>query len=868
MGNFLNPLARAEGNILVAKDGSVWASYLLTGINISPYNPATLLDGQKQNELLFSALSQMDSTDILLSGIKTRTDPDVLAGRVVQGLRQGTTEEYPDLLEQISLFHERCKRGEYTEFQRVYVLSVKIFTGFSAGKTAFAKAGAVNPLEGVDFAKVRKQESEIFGLIPNAFLPARTTPEHLIWLHERTRTRGLSVPFLPTSAQQQPFNAKGFSSVLIKKTADTDVVLDEFIEATAQGRTQKARKSRFGQFTRNYASTRYGQALAVHSPEQRTDAMPDGPSALQSMMAVAGYPTRDTTTINTFTYLVDQAIGVDADFALRMNFSQEVIGVDHLRRFGKTLSTEAAANVTDHYDEEGYQDRRIEAKKMHNAVRDEPGPRGLQIAAIFAFADPNRKRLTSAMRSIRQHFEGNQFRIVHPVGGQFDLLTQMLPGVPCSELVTELKATTTVRKFSACMPLRRTTVGDAVGIPIAINKENALGQIVLMDLLNATDKGNASLALAAGQGGGKSMMMKAILGWMHDLKRPSYVIDPSPHGEYQVYCSQLGQVQVIDVLSGRVSLDPLKVFADDPELAQQVFLEVMLPLLDLDPHSAQALLLSEAVSPKNRAGRNINSTRDLIDLLATGTMGANESAEPLLRRLQLWAGQRYTKALFDPIRDTGHVERLDGFRPNHQVPTVVFRTAGLPVYKGELREGIPMNKRYSQVMYTLIARITLHHFTQYRGICGLFADELSVLDGSTVLEDLIKTPDRGGRKEGNFVVVANQDARGYDGENFAMIKKKMILKQDTKANASAAFNWADIPATDRLMNRMLTDTTPFDKNNNNMPVAGREGEGWYNDGFGNIARIQTIPVISERRRRYADTTSSKMIRASDLVKTV
>ena len=97
--------------------------------------------------------------------------------------------------------------------------------------------------------------------------------------------------------------------------------------------------------------------------------------------------------------------------------------------------------------------------------------------------------------------------------------------------MTNLLQTSTAYWFSGAMPVRRSFAGDSVGMPIAVNKENANGQIILLDLLNATDKGNASIALTGAQGGGKSHLMKLILLFVTALNRYATVIDHSKHGE-------------------------------------------------------------------------------------------------------------------------------------------------------------------------------------------------------------------------------------------------------------------------------------------------------------------------------------------------
>jgi hypothetical protein len=79
-----------------------------------------------------------------------------------------------------------------------------------------------------------------------------------------------------------------------------------------------------------------------------------------------------------------------------------------------------------------------------------------------------------------------------------------------------------------------------------------------------------------------------------------------------------------------------------------------------------------------------------------------------------------------------------------------------------------------------------------------------------------------------------------------------------------ALEWVGAPATNFLTDRMLNDTSPPDPDDNNRPTKGREGEGWYNDGNGNLIRVKIPDHMREDRKRMSDTTSSRMIRAEDL----
>lgn len=864
MGDYLVPLEDAKDNLVYTSEGRVWATYYLRGINTTPYRASSLTTAQSENKALFNALSVLPTDDILLGGFKASTRPEDILARVIDGIPNLSAESHPEMNAEINEFDAQLEAGLWRECSREIVLAVEIPTAGSASARALSKASGGDVFADLDRVRVLEAERELFAVLPATFKPRRGGPEMLHWMHDRMRTRGLEVIPMPKGQSATRFNPKSFADVMIYKAADSDAITDTFIDRMRQGvvttvktkRRAEDREKWLAQFRRNFRSVRWGTALSVHSVGERTDSMPDGPGSRQALIAIESYPTVKTAVINTFTYLVDQAIGLDGDWALRLSFDQEGLSVDNARKFKRTLGMESDANSEDEFDADDYGNRWREVQALQAAAKEEPKPRGMRVAAIFALADPNPQILENNVRSVIEQFESNHFAVTRPVGGQFELLKMMLPGSSRTEFGTELQQDTTTHLFSACMPVRRTHAGDAVGMPFAINKENDLGQIIHLDVLGATDKGSGSLAATGAQGSGKSLTFKRIIAFMAAVGAKTVVVDQSTHGEYEVFARGLTKVEVVDALYPNVSLDPLKVMPYGQ--GKTVFLDLMLPLMGLSHDSAEALLLSECLSEKSRAAHSINSSRDLMDYLRD-RVGTPEG-ERLHRALKFWAGQSYTKALFDPLDSSGRPVILPAYNPS--ALCVVFRTRGLDVYYGDLTDQTTPSQRFAQVLYTAIAEVTAFDFSRTPEVCGFIADEVSFLKGSNVLEKLVRKPDRVGRKERNFVVAGSQLADDLDAENYGLIRKKLAMKQDTDENAPAALAWVGVPPTPKQIERMKTDTSPADPDDNNKVKAGRHGEGWFNDGV-TVVRSKTFPMLRPDHARLADTTSSVMIRVED-----
>ena len=92
----------------------------------------------------------------------------------------------------------------------------------------------------------------------------------------------------------------------------------------------------------------------------------------------------------------------DADFTLRMRFSQALVETKSVGPTQSVTSFEGTANAADEFEAYDYDNRRAELRKFHYAVRSKSGPRGMQVTAIFAFASSDLDYLEST------HLGGNR----------------------------------------------------------------------------------------------------------------------------------------------------------------------------------------------------------------------------------------------------------------------------------------------------------------------------------------------------------------------------------------------------------------------------------------------------------------------------
>lgn len=878
MGSHVPPLRRRRGNVIFAEDGSVWCNYLLRGLNVNSYRPETAASAQDSHELLYTALSEIPTDDIMLTGFRVRRDPIDTMNAITGGIPDWDPQRYRYLGGLLNDFYRRMLSGEYVEFDRVYWLAISQSSRRRMAERLVSTVVETDPHEGLDWADLQEFEKHCLAAIPAEFKPRRTTPAHVDWAFERAVNRGLAVPMLTSGAPEAATSSeRAYPEVLFDEAAEASALYTTFLSDLDNGRdyTKNLSKAdrRLSLFKR-FRTLSAGKSLSISQPDKRTAEMPDGPTSYQSMLGIARYPASYTYAVSSFTYLVDQAIGVDADFTLRLRFSQDLVETTTVSDVERDLVSEGIANASDEFEAWDYDNRRAELRQFHDAVRSRSGPRGVQVAAIFAFGSNDLDYLRERTAAVAQQFRSNGYTTLTPVGGQKELWTMMMPGSRRTRLGDDLLQTSTAYWFSGAMPIRRSYAGDLVGMPIAVNKENANGQIILLDVLNATDKGNASIALTGAQGGGKSHVMKLIFLFVTALNRYATAIDHSKHGEWAVYARRIARVQVVNAATGAspdglVSMDPLKCLPSP--VAETVMMAHYLPLFEIDTKSAEAAFLAKILHPDFRAVRGISSTRRLMDWLKTT---GDPEARLLLLNFEHWAALPFAAAFIDPpLRgdaDPGRppfddISDLAARMESGTMPhATVFRTHDLPVYRGNNPASASDLNKWAAAVYGSISRMTAHRFGQIRGTCVFFGDEISFLKGNEdVVELLIRSPDRTGRKDGNFIVAASQHADDFD-HNYAMIEKKAALRQKNKGNAIAALSLVEMPVLDSLVDMMIHQTSPPDPENNNLTRAGRYGEGWWNDGNNNTVRVQFLPILSDSLSRFADTTSSRMIRETDL----
>lgn len=843
------------------EDSTAWAHYLIQGINYSPVSDDSFTAAQDLHERLFTHLSNYPHREFKLHGLKTHIPLQETMDRINGGIPADfTPETYPITAKDISAFRSRKEKGSLKEFTRVYWLSVQLEDPNTSAShsllPSFVKTKTWGDTEIEDFTK---EERAFFDELPEEFNAERTTPEHMYWVADRVRYRGLkTVPLPDTHDGAGVIHSRGvqsFPPVEIDKYADVQPLLDDFVAEYLEDDDETMERGT-RTFRQNYHAAKWSHMLSVSNLDSSNEALPSGLTSFQANLMITKYPEYESTRLMSYTAIVDQYLGVDADFTLLFSFDPSMLQKDSIRKLRSALSYNANSTSKDDLDMAEYQSTGDEMTQFHSNILNNDIP--MKVCTIFTFADSNRKRLSKQLEKISTAFSNSGFETSHIGGGQYDMFLQSMPGTKTSKLSEAYKQATTVKRFAPTFPMRRSNSGDLKGIPIAVNKSNALGNIIYYDVLGAPDKGNSSMVALGSQGSGKSYFMKNLIRWTAGLHCVVHVFDPSPHGEYEVFSRALANqddkvsVDILNFSNPRYNIDPLQIYTD-AATAKLKFERIMYPLLGITPESSVSGMITELLGEDNRAVYNIHTTRDLMNHLRGQSSVNTETRseiERVVNMLRYVGNTTVGRALVD----------LRGELPPLKASTtmLVYRTHDLKVMKRN--EEPTTEKKIGSALYLAASEYTSYLFTSINHPCFTFGDEMSFLsDAPQTLENLVKNPTRQGRKYKNALVAGSQDAEDVDNSAYTQVSKTMVFRQDKDTNAEAALKFAGLPTNQDMVYNLQHETSPRDPNGDGV-IPGREGEGWYVDGINFPVRMQTLPSMTTSQHQASNTTASQMLR--------
>jgi hypothetical protein len=405
-------------------------------------------------------------------------------------------------------------------------------------------------------------------------------------------------------------------------------------------------------------------------------------------------------------------------------------------------------------------------------------------------------------------------------GTQEELWVALQPSAPRSPAMDRHAAETTVPEFAEIAPFTTAAIGHTDGPMIARNLTSGLGEIVRFAAEKLILAGRAAaIAIIASIGGGKSTLGKIMAIFAHlrgdpwgALDRSNIVDEDHPEGigEWAVLAEVLpkGTMQVIDITNDPPgSVDPLKVWADDPQTAAKHTYNMHVELLEgmSGPDGRlQKLALAEALEPAKITMHGLVSQMALARYL----MSLDDPHARLVgRKIQVWQYRPFAAAIFK--------EELPALTLSAR--GTVIRTHGLSlptadkVLNPALNEKLHPEERYATVVYALASVFLKAAFRKQAHRRGrpsyIFVDEAWTVTRNPIsMKDILEVDLRESTRKGFTVVVlmTHDAARDLSDEAFQLITTKFLGRAEDKRLAVSNAEWFDsMPVTDDLISDLM-----------------------------------------------------------------
>ncbi|ASL12275.1 ATP-binding protein (plasmid) [Mycobacterium europaeum] len=495
--------------------------------------------------------------------------------------------------------------------------------------------------------------------------------------------------------------------------------------------------------------------------------------------------------------------------------------------------------------------------------------RPLHAAFLIAVGAPDHETLDYSIKRLREELTASgQIAIRHYRGAQTKLWAAFNPAAPTHKTtVDQFTQPTTTKKWSRFVPFTSSMVGNSTGILLGFNRNNALNSAVLLDLPAAARRNrNPCLVCSGALGYGKSYAAKRITRGEIQRGAQAFIVDPGT--EWQKALVDVANKAVIDMAGNQFSCDPLRVFP--PGLAGGYWLDYMIPMMSLDPHSVAVRRLRAILQADVAAALGITSTAALMKYIShiqAPTTGPDDRAPQVIRladdlapigaALQSWATHDFTRAIFDPTLPVPDLATLD---------VTIWLTGSLDLPTADemntphLYERLSDRKRASVAIYGMLVRLARVTFFADSTRFGLIVlEEAAGLLNSRAGADDAHLISRRARKHYTGLLIITQNPikdLALMGDEFITQQLIMPFENEELARQVAAkvgIRLDDYPDIEEFFLAQpspeeMRDPTSFDELDDRPTAetgpnrAGRQGYGFFVDEF---RRKSPIWVASE-----------------------
>lgn len=839
-----SPFTAIRGHLMWTRTGTVWAAWRLSGLPRGLGN-SELNDARRR---MHRALVQGLVGEYMILGLNTDISSDEIANRMLDGV---DIEENPAWPEEVLLTAERLDDEPMSK--RDFWIAAPLKPAGIRHHAQIASRRLTQPLrdslvlppqiptkQEVDSALMAAARVE--AALPKVFKPRRSTVREQVWIAAEAMTRGL---FLLDPAPAPDGNAPTFSTAAALReereirTATAKSFPLPLIDEGGQSDSH-SRASRLNVFNNRYlkiTSDRHGKA------------------SYQVLMALAGGPAGGWEEGLDWVGMIDE-LGVGADWAFRIRSVSA--------REAKRKNKRSEANLNDQVEQqEGtaaitgsggeLDETQLLLSEYHRELNSSQREVEVQASLIVAVggetADEAKDRAQFLQKSFRENLE---FEFDIPLGGQEDLWWAMLPGTPHSRIVNEFSEITTGTHFASLAPMTSTELGDSKGILLGENTTSGSRRPVLLDLWGQIQSDvSGSVAVVGEPGGGKSVIIKSILGATYDRGDRFVAIDRTKAQEYGVFGESLDpdRSAIADLTEPKYSLDPLRIFG--PRLGAGAMLTLCSAILGVPSRSAEGVFLAQLLNEREAEARRFTSAGAVMHELERLSEKSSDATR-LLGLMRLYASTEFGQVLFD-----------ENLRPLDLTSRgIVFLTHGV-----ELPSITEMNnpRQFDQLgpkkifgygMYALLMDITKTICFGNKNELAVFAaDELSHITASSHGAQITTEFQVDGRKHGAPCLFGMQDARQMpDPVARAMVKNRILTRQTDKSAARSNLEWfhEKFDESEELVEMVAEDLSPLGADGK-VPM-NRRGETLFRDAQGRMGRVRVLGPASPSRRKATLST--------------
>jgi len=823
-----SPTRTMAANLRWTRSGTVWADFLLSPLSYGfrPTKEKAVM--RDMHTGLFRALPG----ESLLLGIRAGLNPAAVVERMIEGV---DLEACPDWAAECSATLDTL--DAIGPGQRVYWLSVPLADGKGTTKMGGSLRAATDeirdmlalPRAGVPAQEIAhrvEQSRKVAAAIPTMFQAVPATAAQMVWLAAHSQQRGLyrddEIPTAPTNTR--------FDTATALLPQSGALLPEPMIDEGGQSDLDRGDPKAWKPWERRY--------LKISQPENPTTA----DASYQSLLVLSGLPTEGMDFPGSeFLGRIDES-GHEVDWALRLDIRSSEQATAQNRR--------ALIKLNDQYGQ-----RAGEMSHGHNALdraaKDLAEYAGVlesdklevevQATVVFCVAGPTPDSVQEQTLGLSRYLSSADYRTSQPLGYQEDLWWSFVPGAPTNRAVREFAQITTSRSLAAAVPLASTALGDNRGILAGLNISGGPPGAVLHDPAGAAVRDvSGSLGVAGEMGGGKSALLKMLMGGVVDRGGQIIVVDRTQMGEYANWAVSVTDAVVVDVDDPAWSLDPLRLFGS--KAGARVSQSFLTPLTGIKPRSELGQRLGDVLDPAYLAAHDLHGLGELLTHLQTDC--TLDLAAELASAMNAYARKDFGRVIFD---NTLPVVPLDA-------GAVIIRTHTLQLPRPEevtqahLFDEMKLEKVFGRAIYAHIAALA-------RQVCfaditrlGVFGvDEAHHITSSAEGDQELVEFVRDGRKHNAAVFLGSHDPAADFGSEVlqGLIPTRVVMRHRDKKLAQRSLEWLGLDPHDEDLVTMLTeDTSPVTAAGVTEP---RRGEAFLRDSSGRIGRIKVLlPSMATR----------------------